>query len=222
MGGAVAALVGAQSPERVERLVLVDAAGFNLRPADRPAMVRLTSHPLAERILAVLPLRRLVVTRGLRQVLHDDSKVTPERIDEYLAAASRPGTLASIRSLGASQRLDPQGFLAVLGRIEAPTLVIWGAEDTWIPVAHADRFVNAISGARKAVLPGVGHTSGRGEARRGGASAPRVPGRRPRLAGEERGIESAVPKARSRRSSVSRSWEQSGRQRSGGASELRS
>jgi pimeloyl-ACP methyl ester carboxylesterase len=48
-------------------------------------------------------------------------------------------------------------FEAQLGRIKAPTLVIWGEEDEWIPPAHADRFVGAIPGARKVVLPRVGH-----------------------------------------------------------------
>ncbi len=158
MGAAVGALIAASRSPRVEKLVLIDAAGFNLRAADRPALVRLASHPLAEGLLARLPMRRLVVTLGLRQVFHDEAKITDERINEYLGAAARPGTLASIRSLGASQRLDPRSFEDALGRIAAPTLVIWGAFDTWIPPAHADRFVAAIKGARKVVLAGVGHT----------------------------------------------------------------
>jgi pimeloyl-ACP methyl ester carboxylesterase len=45
----------------------------------------------------------------------------------------------------------------LLPRIQAPTLVVWGREDRWIPVAHADLFVNAIAGARKVVLDDCGH-----------------------------------------------------------------
>jgi pimeloyl-ACP methyl ester carboxylesterase len=158
MGGAVAALVAGQSPSRVDRLVLVDAAGFNLRAADRPALVNLAMHPLAERVLLLLPLKRLMVGAGLRQVFHDDSKVTRERVDEYLAGASRPGSLPAIRSLGSSLGLGPEAFAALLSEVTAPTLVIWGGQDTWIPPAHADLFLAAIPGARKVVLPGVGHT----------------------------------------------------------------
>lgn len=157
MGAAVGAILAASDPARVHKLVLIDAAGFNLRASDRPVMVRLSAHPLAEGLLARLPIRRLLVTQGLRQVFHDDTRITDECVNEYLAAASRPGTLASIRSLGASQRLDPQSFEDALRRIVAPTLVVWGEEDTWIPPAHADRFVAAIPGARKVMLPGVGH-----------------------------------------------------------------
>ena len=158
LGGAVGSVVAARHPARVDRLVLIDAAGFNLRSADRPAMVRLASHPLAEAILSRLPLKRLLVTLGLRQVFHDDAKVTEERVTEYLAAVSRPGTLRSLRSLASSPSLRPEETEALLRRVIAPTLVVWGGDEAWIPVAHADRFVAAISGARKVVLPGVGHT----------------------------------------------------------------
>jgi pimeloyl-ACP methyl ester carboxylesterase len=157
LGGAVACWVAADAAGRVDRLVLLDAAGFNLDPADRPPMVRLTSHPVAEAVLSRLPLTRLLVTAGLRQVFHDDTFVTEERVNEYLAAARRPGTLRSLRSLMASSPGRSEEFAARLSQIEAPTLVIWGAEDAWIPLAHADLFLAAIPGARKVVLPGVGH-----------------------------------------------------------------
>ena len=45
----------------------------------------------------------------------------------------------------------------VLGDITAPTLVVWGDDDRWIPLAHADRFVEGIAGARKLVIPACGH-----------------------------------------------------------------
>jgi pimeloyl-ACP methyl ester carboxylesterase len=121
-------------------------------------MVRLTSHPWAESVVGRLPLRRLLVTLGLRQVFHDDTKVTEERINEYLATASRPGTFASIRALRNSAPISPDAFAERLRRIQAPTLVIWGQEDSWIRPADADRFVAAIPGSRKVILPGAGHT----------------------------------------------------------------
>ena len=158
LGGAVASVVAARQPGRVDRLVLIDAVGFNLRAADQPVLVRLASHPLAEAVVSRLPLQRLLVTLGLRQVFHDDTRVTEERVNEYLAAAARPGTLASLRSLAASLHPSPEDTEELLRHVAAPTLVVWGGEDAWIPLAHADRFVGAIGGARKVVLPGVGHT----------------------------------------------------------------
>jgi pimeloyl-ACP methyl ester carboxylesterase len=54
MGGAAAAIVAATAPARVSRLVLLDAAGFNLQPEARPAMVRVTTSWAAP-LLGLLP-----------------------------------------------------------------------------------------------------------------------------------------------------------------------
>jgi pimeloyl-ACP methyl ester carboxylesterase len=156
MGGATAVIVAAERPERVDALVLIDAAGFNLGPSERPRMVSFAMS-WAGSLLARLPGKRLVVEASLRQVFHDGSRVTPERLSEYLAAAERPGTFPAIRSLGASSG-DRQAVVAQsLPRIQARALVLWGDDDRWIPIAHADRFVAAIPGARKVVIPACGH-----------------------------------------------------------------
>jgi len=156
MGGATAAVVGGTQPERVSALVLVDPAGFNMAPSEWPAMVRATTSWAAP-FLRFLPGKRLVVEASLRQVFHDPARVTPERVSEYLASAQRPGALQAMRSLGASLGERPSRVAEALPGITAPTLVIWGDHDRWIPVAHADRFVAAIPGARKIVIPACGH-----------------------------------------------------------------
>ena len=156
MGGATAVALAAGEPGRVTALVLIDAAGFNLGPADRPGMVSFAMSR-AGSLLGRLPGKRLVVEASLRQVFHDPSHVTPERLSEYLAAALRPGTLPAIRSLGASLGERQALVVQSLPRIQAPTLVLWGDDDRWIPLAHADRFVAAVPGSRKVVIPGCGH-----------------------------------------------------------------
>jgi pimeloyl-ACP methyl ester carboxylesterase len=154
LGGAVAAVTAAAHPQRVRRLVLVDAAGFNLAAADRPGDVRaLGAVPPA--VFELLPLARPATTLGLRQVFHDDRLLTRERLDEYLAPMVRPGTAAALRSL-----LSGRGALdvpAAVARIRQPTLVIWGRDDAWIDVSHAARFAAAIPGARTVVLESCGH-----------------------------------------------------------------
>jgi pimeloyl-ACP methyl ester carboxylesterase len=156
MGGATVVMVAARRPERVTALVLVDAAGFDLAPPERPAIVRLVTSS-AGSMMAWLPGKRLVVRLALRQVFADASRVTDERVSEYLAGALRPGTLASIRSLGESIRARPGLVPDALSRIQAPTLVLWGTDDRWIPLAHADGFAAAIHGARKVVVERCGH-----------------------------------------------------------------
>ena len=157
MGGALAALFAARHPERVDRLVLLDAAGFDLAPADRPWLLRVLGSE-AGGIIARLPRKRALATLALRQVFFDPGKVTAERIDEYLAPLQRPGAVESLRSLLAPRGLRTfAGFADEVARIRAPALVVWGREDAWIPLSDADRFVAALPRARKVVLGDCGH-----------------------------------------------------------------
>lgn len=157
MGGAVATVVAATRPERVDRLVLLDAAGFDLAPADRPWLLRVVGSE-AGGALARLPRKRLFVTFALRQVFHDRARVTPERVDEYLAPLERPGAIDSMRSLLAPRGLQAfSPFAEIARRVRAPALVVWGRDDAWIPLADADRFVGTLPAGHKVVLEKCGH-----------------------------------------------------------------
>jgi pimeloyl-ACP methyl ester carboxylesterase len=157
MGGGVAAVLAGERPERVERLVLIDAAGFNLQEKKRPWPIRAVGSAPAAALLDRLPLRRLLVEASLRQVFFDDALVSGERIDEYLEPVLRPEAPRAIRSLLASRSLHPDAVRELLPRITAPALIVWGREDRWIPVADADRFRAALPGSRVVVLDRCGH-----------------------------------------------------------------
>lgn len=155
LGGGAAVLVAAHHPERVDHLVLIDSVGYNLAAKDRPWLLRAAGLPPLARLIEALPLRRAVVTLALRQVFFDDRLVTAERIDEYVAPLLRPRAVAAAQSLLASA--DDMGLPGVVARVRVPTLVIWGREDTWVPVEQADRFLAVIPGSRKVVIEGCGH-----------------------------------------------------------------
>ena len=44
-----------------------------------------------------------------------------------------------------------------LYRISMPTLVLWGAEDAYIPPVYADEFVAGLPNAQKLMIAGAGH-----------------------------------------------------------------
>lgn len=155
MGGGLAVVMAASTPDRVDRLVLLDSMGYNLAPADRPGVLRLAGAPGLGEAADRLPLSRALVTLGLRQVFHDPGHVTPERVDEYLAPVRRAGAGAAMRAL--LRGTHALGLPEAIGSVVAPTLVIWGEDDRWIPVRDAARFAAAIPGARVVVLPACGH-----------------------------------------------------------------
>jgi pimeloyl-ACP methyl ester carboxylesterase len=157
MGGAVAVAVAAGRPDRVDRLILVDAAGFNLAEANRPWPIRVVGSAPMAAVLDRLPLRRLLIGASLRQVFFDDALVTGERIDEYLEPLLRPGTPRAIRSLLASRSLHPEDVQKLLPKVAAPALILWGQQDEWISVGDAARFATALPGSRVVVLEHCGH-----------------------------------------------------------------
>jgi pimeloyl-ACP methyl ester carboxylesterase len=154
MGGAASLFMAARERDRVDHVVILDSAGFNLKPGERPFLVRLLASRTAAALAERLPVKRLLTRLFLRRLIEDETRITDERINEYVAPLLRPGAMASARSLLLS-RFD-EGFVADLGGIRAKTLVLWGRFDPWLPESHADRFVAEIKGARKVVLE-TGH-----------------------------------------------------------------
>ena len=152
LGGAIAVLIAARTPERVDRLVLLDAAGYNFRPADRPWILRLVA-ALPAGIADAMP-RRPMVKLALRQIFHDQRLVTPEKVAEYVAPLRRPGAARVVRQILLSE--DAMGFPEIVRVVRAPTLVVWGRYDRWIPARDAERYASDIPGAR-VVLVDSGH-----------------------------------------------------------------
>lgn len=157
LGGAVVTTIASRTPERVERLVLIDSAGFNLDPAARPRLVGLAASPALGAVADHVPVRRLLVDLGLRQVFHDRTRLTPERSEEYLGPVRRREFLPAMRSLLASRQEELRGFEGLLRQVRAPTLLLWGREDRWAPLAHAERFRAGLPSARLVVFDGCGH-----------------------------------------------------------------
>jgi len=67
------------------------------------------------------------------------------------------GQSAFYRQIAQSDERDTDEIEPLLGRVEAPTLVVWGERDPWIPVERGRELARRIPGARLEVLPAGGH-----------------------------------------------------------------
>jgi len=157
LGGQVAWSTAAALPERVAGLILVDASGY-----PRESMPTQPSVPLGFRIAATPGLRLLaqytlprgVVERTVRDVYGDPSKVTPELVDLYSAMTLRAGNRDA---LGRRIAQGYTGNVALLSKIQAPTLILWGGKDRLLPPELGRRFARDIPGAKLVVFDGLGH-----------------------------------------------------------------
>jgi pimeloyl-ACP methyl ester carboxylesterase len=161
MGGFVAAELAINFPSRVERLVLVSAAG--LSTYNHPGATRaLPGLRRGERVVAAyaawIASHSDAVARrpGLRNatfglVVRHPRQLPPALVAEQIRGAGKPGF---IQALGANLDYD---FSHRLGEIACPTLIVWGDSDRVITVRDAARFAELIPGSRKVVFEDTGH-----------------------------------------------------------------
>jgi 4,5:9,10-diseco-3-hydroxy-5,9,17-trioxoandrosta-1(10),2-diene-4-oate hydrolase len=151
MGGAISAQVAIDHPERVRGLVLIGSAGFGV---SEPWSLRVARLPVAGRLLSGLR-GRWTVAQLLRSTYADPSRLTTGDVDQYYATAAAPRSTVALRRVFREFRFDD--LRGRLGRIQAPTLLIWGAQDRWIPLSLGQQMALELATGALVAIPGAGH-----------------------------------------------------------------
>ena len=132
-GGMVAAEFAAYYPERVSRLVLIDAMGLWID--DQPVADIHTAGPArVPGLLFVDP-----AGEAAREVMKPPS---PEQAGEFMLRTQ----LAHASALHFYWPIPDRDLARRLYRIQSPTLLVWGAQDKVTPPVYAERFAAGISG----------------------------------------------------------------------------
>ena len=95
-----------------------------------------------------------ILKNTLKEVYYEQSKLTDHKIDTYRDMILRENNRESFisRSL-----LKPKDHTNRLKLISAPTQIIWGNEDAWIPVSNAKFFEAEILNIRIDIMNKTGH-----------------------------------------------------------------
>jgi len=157
-GGWIAWRYALENPDRLTGLVLISAGGTpppeDAEPAGLYLGARIIRHPIGRWFGRYITPRR-IVKQSLFDAVADDDLVTDAMIDRYWELLRYPGNR---RAAGLRAIADREPHYAdQLGDITAPTLIMWGEEDSVTPLYNADTFHAAIPDSRKLVLPNVGH-----------------------------------------------------------------
>jgi pimeloyl-ACP methyl ester carboxylesterase len=163
MGGFIAAELAIAFPQRVERLVLISAAGISTTAEALPHTARV--------VPAVRRLERVLLATTASVAARSDTVARRARLREALLnvvvrhPGQLPAPLAAEQLRGAGKPGFVQGLEAVLDynirerlpEIACPTLIVWGDRDRLITVKDADVFAELIPNSRKIVFEDTGH-----------------------------------------------------------------
>lgn len=154
LGGEVAWRTALAAPQRVERLILVDAAGYAFQSESVPIGFRIARIPVLNRLTEIL-LPRSLVEASVRKVYGDPSRVTPALVERYFELTLREGNR---RALGQRfQQMERGAGAARITELKLPTLILWGGRDRLIPPHNAKRFNADIGGSRLVLFDELGH-----------------------------------------------------------------
>jgi 4,5:9,10-diseco-3-hydroxy-5,9,17-trioxoandrosta-1(10),2-diene-4-oate hydrolase len=159
LGGAVSAQLALAHPERVERLVLVNAVGI---VPSFMEWARTLPFIWAGAVFGgqVSGARRQIASRArlrkaaLWRVVH-----RPELLDAdlvYHGVLHPPGPGARDGLAAGIEHLTPE-WQDRLRRIACPTLVIWGEDDQLLPMRHAEEWIRRIPNSRLITFERTGH-----------------------------------------------------------------
>jgi pimeloyl-ACP methyl ester carboxylesterase len=160
MGGFISAELAISHPQRVERLVLVSAAGLTIesqRSEPGLAALRRLENVLAfytgwiathsDAVTRRSRLRRAVLGMVAR---HPDQLPGPLAA-EQIRGSGKPGFIDALDAL------TSYPIRARLSEIRCPTLIVWGTDDRLVPVRDAHDFEALVPNARKVIFADTGH-----------------------------------------------------------------
>jgi len=147
MGGWIAAAYTAAHPEKVDRLVLEDAAGY-APPANFDYRV----------LYSLNPSTRDAMKQVAKLVFYNQALFgTEAAIDQAMTARINAGDGYTIKSLTESIIRGEDFVDAQVKTIKQPTLIVWGKQDGLTPVSDGERFKRDISNSTLLVIDQCGH-----------------------------------------------------------------
>jgi pimeloyl-ACP methyl ester carboxylesterase len=155
MGGWVAWSHALAYPERVKGLILVDSSGAPaIAPREIPIGFRLASSPLFQPLITSFTPRSIIAST-LEGSVADKDMLSDAHIDRYWNLLRYPGNRQAVLDMGKADR--KQITAEEIAQIAAPTLILWGSQDTLIPVDAARWFDEHIPDSSLVIYGDLGH-----------------------------------------------------------------
>jgi pimeloyl-ACP methyl ester carboxylesterase len=165
-GGAIAQMLAANQPERIDRLVLCNAEAYDNWPSgdERPFVVA-TQLPIIGALfrLALSSPKTFKLILSAAHAVKDRSTLTDELVAGYVRANLSDSHKRAKTARFLAGQLDPANNRCTvdaidgLRRFDRPTMLLWGTEDAHFGPEWADRLATDIPGFRRKELLPTGH-----------------------------------------------------------------
>lgn len=158
LGGYLAWNFALSQPERVEKLILLDPAGYAMEKI--PWLIAASELPGAT-ILMPIWMPRALIAQGVKQVYGDPKRIKNHVVERYYRLSRRPGNRKAMMTVFRQMVLSNRTLLhqtpAAVAKLRVPTLLLWGEDDRWIPPAQVQFWRRDLQGIQVTTYPGVGH-----------------------------------------------------------------
>jgi len=162
MGGFIGCEVAIKFPPRLERLVLVSAAGITIEhQRNETALGALYRTERISKFVATwlaahadgMATRPRLRKALLRFVMAHPDRLPGPLISEQVRGSGKAGFLPALEALTSYPIRER------LPEVACPTLIVWGADDRLVPRGDADTFEELIPDSRKVVFEDTGHVA---------------------------------------------------------------
>jgi pimeloyl-ACP methyl ester carboxylesterase len=166
MYGAVAMDIAANAGTRVQNLILMNPLGLVSGPQSWllraiTSFYRLPGIPVLMRWRTFRWLVESVdrnITGPLRMRQIFEKPVPTVKLEDLYEQYRAPrNAAAALTLMWAIRHMSYEGMRALAAKIKAPTLIIHGENDCWIPVRYAEALSSLIPTSRLVVIPGTRH-----------------------------------------------------------------
>ena len=151
LGGLISWLYASYHPEKVEKLVLLDPSGFPFK--NTPMVIKMAKTPVLNNFIRYVTPRSFI-EKNIQEVYYDPTLIKASTLDRYYDLTLYEGNRDAFIDHAFIEREDYRDRLSL---IKAPTLILWGENDAWIPVSDAPKFKAAIENAQVVIMPETGH-----------------------------------------------------------------
>lgn len=153
LGGGIAWHYAITLPQKVSKLILIDATGYPKKNEKGSLGFKIAQMPVINNLLLFITPKSLI-QKSIEGVYYDQSLIEESTVTRYhellLCAGNRKAALSLFKHPFTQNT-------ALIKTIETPTLIIWGKEDGLIHVENAYNFKQDIKNSQLVIFDKVGH-----------------------------------------------------------------